>query len=236
MTRVFLAAVLAVVLIGTPFRPRELFAQETPTVPPTETPVPTDTPVPTATPVPTDTPEPTATAEPTPTPAPEEEEAADEDDDLPWLLIVLGGIAGALLLLLLVVLLTRRGPDAGALWRSRATDAYGRAAATHDAISMELATTTPAADDARARQRWQEIERRLDDLAAELHALSTNPPTQELERAVNRLLAALHALRSAVSAEVPPEAPPQPPQQLAALIRQRLSELDAEIRRLRELF
>jgi hypothetical protein len=212
---------------------------------PTEAPAPTDEPAePTEAPAATDVPveQPTDVAG-TPT---EEGDGDDDDDNNTWLIIALV-IAGIVVLIGLAGLLFGRrgsggGPSPSDDWGHRASEAYGKAAALHDSIAVELASTTPLSDDPAARQRWQEVQRRIDDLSADLHVLETRPKNEQAAATLRQMFATLTALRSATLAETPtaPAEPPvagqpSPSENLAGLIRQRLADFDGEVRAFRTL-
>jgi hypothetical protein len=179
---------------------------------PTETAVPTETTAPTSTTAPT---EPPPTEQPTepPAPSPTAEGEEEEDDDDTNTRLIIGLIIGGILAVvgLAGLLFGRRGKGGGpsAGWQERATDTYGKAAALHDAMSVELAVTSPLSDDAEARQRWQNFQPRIDELSTELHALAATPKNEQAAAALTGLIGSLTPLRSALLWQ-PPVAPPPP--------------------------
>ena len=179
------------------------------------------------------------------TPEDEDDDGSGDDDNN--MLLIFGLIAaGAVVLIAFIALLAGRGRKSsggGPDWNSRASEAYGKAAALHDSIGVELAVSTPISDGPAARERWQDVQRRTDDLTADLHVLETSAKNEQQTATLRQMLASLAALRSstmtpaAAAGAVEPPAPgqPSPGAQLAAQIRQRLTDFDGDVRALRAL-
>ena len=85
-------------------------------------------------------------------------------------------------------------------WRDGALRAYASGAAIHDVLAVHLpgGGTTVAAP----ANRWRDVERRMDSLAAELHVLGFDPPSRTASDALGTVLASLTTLRSAVQVDV----------------------------------
>jgi hypothetical protein len=175
-------------------------SSDTPTPTPTITPTPTATPTPTPTLTPTATPSATpsaSTAAPTPTSSPASKSGSSSS------LIVLWVAIGALVLIGVMVLVVRstRRSDTKASWQARASDAYSRGAAVHDAMSIAERRGALAED---AGPRWYDIQRRADDLAQMLYALRESAPDEDSRDRVADLITSLQATRSAMDAERAP--------------------------------
>ncbi len=144
-----------------------------------------------------------------------------------WLWILLG----ALVLVGAIVLIVRsagRRSAAAADWRSRIIDAYAKGSALHDAMSVAETPGALAADDAAAR--WNDIQRRSDDLAQTLYALRESAPDEDNRARAADALASLQAVRSAMDAE---RAPGGAGAEYAEVVRSRLQSFEASLRALR---
>ena len=171
-------------------------SSDTPTPTPTLTTTPIATPTPTPTLTVTETPSAT-TAAPTPTSSPAS--TSGSNSSLIWLWVAIG----ALVLIGIMVLVVRssRRSDTKASWQARASDAYSRGAAVHDAMSIAERRGAQAED---AGPRWYDIQRRADDLAQMLYALRESAPDEDSRDRVADLITSLQATRSAMDAERAP--------------------------------
>lgn len=120
--------------------------------------------------------------------------------DLIWLWVVLG----ALVLLGIILWATRspgRSSVAAGSWRSRAVDAYAKGAAFDGAVraAERQGTFTGGAD-----ARWNDVQRRADDLTETLYAMRETAPNEDRRAQVADTLAALQAVRYAVDAQRAP--------------------------------
>ena len=160
------------------------------------TPTVTTTPIATPTLTVTETPSAT-TAAPTPTSSPAS--TSGSNSSLIWLWVAIG----ALVLIGIMVLVVRssRRSDTKASWQARASDAYSRGAAVHDAMSIAERRGAQAED---AGPRWYDIQRRADDLAQMLYALRESAPDEDSRGRVADLITSLQATRSAMDAERAP--------------------------------
>lgn len=123
----------------------------------------------------------------------------------------------------------RSAAAAAAAWRSGVIDAYAGGAALHDA--MTVAETPGAFLAADADVRWQDIQRRADDLVQRLYALREAAPDEAQRSRVVDVLTALQAVRSAMDAE---RAPMGAGERQAEVVRDRLVNFDASLRALRQ--
>jgi hypothetical protein len=154
--------------------------------------------------------------------------SASSGTSLLWLWILLGVLVVAGLIVL-IARSGRRRSAATAGRRSRLIDAYAEGAALHDAMSVAEAPGGLAAADAAAR--WADIQRRADDLAQTLYALSEAEPQDSSDRAtIDDALASLQAVRSAMDAE---RAPGGAGLEQAEVVRSRLSSFESSLRALR---
>ncbi len=217
-------------------------ATEDAAAPPTETPPEPEESAPTSTEEPAAPPTeaPPAQVEPPDQPAVEPEGDAgvvgEDDGGLPWGWIAFGAVAVLAAFLLLGWLRDRRRArrSQAAGWKEKALDVYARAAALHDALGVALAPgPAPEGSADAVRSSWQDIERRLNDLAVDLHALEVSPPDASTAEALRELQAALGTLRSAAQSDVGVRTQGAPAanqvEESAALVRRRLSEFDGAL-------
>ena len=152
---------------------------------------------------------------------------ASSGTSLTWLWVLLGVLVLAGLIAV-IARSSRRRSAAAAGWRSRLVDAYAKASALHDAMSVAEAPGGLAAADAAAR--WSDIQRRADDLAQTLYALREQVPPDSADRArIADTLASLQAARSAMDAE---RAPGGAGYEQAGVVRSRLASFESSLRAL----
>ncbi len=96
---------------------------------------------------------------------------------------------------------------------------------------MTVAETPGAFLAADADVRWQDIQRRADDLVQRLYALREAAPDEAQRSRVVDVLTALQAVRSAMDAE---RAPMGAGERQAEVVRDRLVNFDASLRALRQ--
>ncbi|WP_062076392.1 hypothetical protein [Demequina globuliformis] len=167
---------------------------------PSETPAPeptaTEEPAPVVTATQTAQPEPEATQssapEPTPTTTGEGETAADADSVLwwPWAL-------AAVVLLITIIAVARRG-GARSAWDRRLASARGEFAWFEDSLVPQI-VAQPSAQ--QALSLWQSGRPRMLGLDQELHALTSDAPTDARQDAAGQGLQALRTLTAAVDAD-----------------------------------
>ena len=143
-------------------------------------------------------------------------------------------IAGAVLvLLLLVLLLWWRGQAKSSAaehssWRDNAYDAFANGGAIHDALTVQVTGTSPPTSSSQ-----ENVDRRVNELAVQLHALEIAPPNATAASSVQEVLATLATVRSAVQANLSSRAAdPSDADRVtesAALVRRRLAELDKSL-------
>jgi hypothetical protein len=120
--------------------------------------------------------------------------------NLVWLWVILGALA-----LLGIILWATRSPGrasaAGASWRSRAADAYGKGGTLDGAVR---AAERQGEFSEGADVRWYDIQRRADDLAQTLYQLRESAPNEERRDEVADALSSLQAVRDGVEAQRAP--------------------------------
>lgn len=176
--------------------------------------------------------------------APEQEPAAQEPpaQEPPVAAVDDGGdgvpagwvIAGAVLVLLLLVLLlwwrgrAKSSAAEHSSWRDKAYDAFANGGAIHDALTVQVTGTSPPTSSSQ-----ENVDRRVNELAVQLHALEIAPPNDTAASSVQEVLATLATLRSAVQANLSSRAADPADDsrvaESAALVRRRLGELDASL-------
>jgi hypothetical protein len=154
--------------------------------------------------------------------------AAGSATSLLWLWILLGAAVVAILITLVTRSVRRGSAATAADSRSGLVDAYAKASALHDAMSVAEAPGAVAADD--AGYRWADIQRRADDLAQSLYALRESLPDPADKMRVADTLTSLQAVRSAMDAE---RAPGGAGPRQAEVVRDRLSAFESSLRALR---
>jgi hypothetical protein len=169
-----------------------------------------------------------ATTAPAATPSATASPAAGSATSLLWLWILIGAAVVAILITLVTRSVRRGSAATAADSRSGLVDAYAKASALHDAMSVAEAPGAVAADD--AGYRWADIQRRADDLAQNLYALRESLPDPADKMRVADTLTSLQAVRSAMDAE---RAPGGAGPRQAEVVRDRLSAFEASLRALR---
>jgi hypothetical protein len=117
-----------------------------------------------------------------------------------WLWLVVGAVVviGVIVVLLVLRYMGARDSVVTGGWLAQGIDAYRKGSELHDA--MTAAVRPRALATAGGGARWADIQRRADDLAAELNALQQAAAGPEDRSAAADALGALQAARSAVEA------------------------------------
>ena len=153
----------------------------------------------------------------------------DDGDGVPTALIILGAVL--LLLLLLLFAWWRSSVGSGtaehSAWRDRAFAVYASGAAVHDALAVQTTGSSQTAS------TQQDLERRVSELAVDLHALEIDPPNATTAAALQDVIGTLTTLRSAVQGDLSLSGTDQPADReatSASLVRRRLAEFDGSLR------
>ena len=170
----------------------------------------------------------TASTAPTPAPSSSPTPASGSGADLIWLWVILG----ALVLLGIILLATRspargRPPAAASGWHSRAVDVYAKGAAFDGAVR---AAEREGVFTGAASVRWDDIQRRADDLTEVLFAMREIAPTEHRRVQVEDAIFSLRAVRDAMQAQRSPEVGGAPQ---GGVLRSRLSVLESSLNALR---
>lgn len=194
----------------------------------------------TAQPEETPTPGPTPTSAQTATPErPAGSEGGDGDGGFPtwgWIVIV----AVAVLIVVVLFSAVRGAARASAArqssWNAAVLDGYGKGVSLHDALVADAMVGTIAVED--TERRWSNAQRRIDDLAADLHTLSARAPDVDSNNAVRETTVALTTLRSAVQSHLSIIGGDMTPsdaqvEESESTLRRRLSEFQATLNVLR---
>jgi hypothetical protein len=117
-----------------------------------------------------------------------------------WLWLVVGAVVviGVIVVVLVLRYMGVRDSVVTGGWLAQGIDAYRKGSELHDAMTaaVQPRTLATAGDGA----RWADIQRRADDLAAELNALQQAAAGPEDRSTAADALGALQAARSAVEA------------------------------------